>query len=68
VKREVVQPVSGCLYCSESNYNVAQYLMLAAVIIGTFLVGLFAFEIGRMWWRQNAWRRQWRNRGDADDN
>ena len=54
-------------YCSESNYNVARYLMLAAVIIGSFLVALFAFEIGRMWWRQNAWRRQWRNRGDADD-
>jgi hypothetical protein len=42
--------------------------MLAALIIGSFLVGLFAFEIGRMWWRQNAWRRQWRNRSDADDN
>jgi hypothetical protein len=41
--------------------------MLAALIIGSFLVALFAFEIGRMWWRQNAWRRQWRNRGDADD-
>jgi len=41
--------------------------MVAALIIGTFLVGLFAFEIIRMWWRQNAWRRRWRNRGADDD-
>ena len=46
---------------------MAPGLMLAALIIGTFLVGLFAFEIIRMWWRQNAWRRQWRDRNDADD-
>jgi len=41
--------------------------MFAALLIGSFLVVLFAFELGRMWWRQNAWRRRWRNR-DVDDN
>ncbi len=56
----------GCCSGRESHYNVTQH-MLAALIIGSFLVALFAFELGRMWWRQNAWRRRWRNR-DADDN
>jgi hypothetical protein len=46
------------------HYNASLHLMLAVLIIGSFLVGLFAFEIGR----QNAWRRQRRNLGDADDN
>jgi hypothetical protein len=41
--------------------------MLAAFIIGTFIVGLVASELIRMWWRQNAWRRQWRDRRDVDD-
>ena len=41
--------------------------MFAVVLIASFLIALFAFEIGRMWWRQNAWRRRWRNRRDADD-
>jgi hypothetical protein len=50
------------------HYNASLHLMLAVLIIGSFLVGLFAFEIGRMGWGQNAWRRQWRNLGDADDN
>ena len=40
--------------------------MLAVIIVGAFIVGVFAFEIVSMWWRQNAWRRQWRNK-DAND-
>jgi hypothetical protein len=40
--------------------------MLAAVIVGAFIVAVFTFEIGRMWWRQNAWRRRWRNK-ESDD-
>jgi hypothetical protein len=38
--------------------------MLAALIIGTFILALVAFEIIRVWWRQNAWRRQWRDRDE----
>lgn len=41
--------------------------MFAALVIGTFLVALFAFEIGRMWWRQNAWRRRWRDQDENDN-
>jgi hypothetical protein len=41
--------------------------VLTYVVIGTFIVGVFVFEMGRMWWRQNAWRRRWRDRDDEDD-
>jgi hypothetical protein len=48
--------------------------MLAALVVGAFVIGVIAFELVRMWWRQNAWRRQWRDREtpapprrDADD-
>jgi hypothetical protein len=51
---EVVLRIQGHFSCRESNYNVVQHLMLAAFMIGSFLVVLFTFEIGRMWWRQNA--------------
>jgi hypothetical protein len=40
--------------------------MLAALIIGAFILGVIGFEVARTWWRQNAWRRRWRDR-DADD-
>jgi hypothetical protein len=40
--------------------------MLAALIIGAFILGVIAFDLVRTWWRQNAWRRRWRDR-DADD-
>jgi hypothetical protein len=31
------------------------------------ILGVFAWELGRVWWNQNAWRRQWRNRRDSDE-
>jgi hypothetical protein len=31
------------------------------------IIGVFAWEMGRLWWHQNAWRRQWRNRRQEDD-
>ena len=40
--------------------------MLAVIVVGAFIVGVVVFEMVRMWWRQNAWRRQWRNK-DTDD-
>jgi hypothetical protein len=40
--------------------------MSAAIIIIAFIIGVFAWELGRMWWQQNAWKRRWRNR-DPDD-
>jgi len=43
--------------------------MFAFLVIGTFIVGVFAFELVRTWWRQNAWRRHWRDtkRDEFDD-
>jgi uncharacterized membrane protein YidH (DUF202 family) len=38
--------------------------LLAVILI---IVGVFAWEMGRLWWNQNAWRRQWRNRQRDDD-
>jgi hypothetical protein len=40
--------------------------MLAALIIGAFILGIFIYEVGRTWWLQNAWKRRWRDR-DADE-
>jgi hypothetical protein len=35
--------------------------MLAAVLIALLIAGIFAFDIGRRWWRQHEWKRSWRN-------
>jgi hypothetical protein len=35
--------------------------MLAAVLIALLIAGIFAVDIGRRWWRQNEWKRRWRN-------
>ena len=40
--------------------------MLAAIVIVVFILGLFAFELGRMWWVQNAWRRRWRDNDERE--
>jgi len=41
--------------------------VFAALVIGTFIVGVFVVEFARMWWRQNAWRRHWRDRDRDED-
>jgi hypothetical protein len=35
--------------------------VLAAIFIVLLIAGIFAFDIGRRWWRQNEWKRRWRN-------
>jgi hypothetical protein len=35
--------------------------VLAAVSILVLIVGIFAVDIGRRWWRQTEWKRRWRN-------
>ena len=35
--------------------------MVAAIVIALFIAGVFVFELGRMWWNQNAWKRRWRD-------
>jgi hypothetical protein len=35
--------------------------------IVVMLVAVFAFDIGRRWWRENEWRRHWRRTETDDD-
>jgi hypothetical protein len=38
--------------------------VLSALFITALIVGIFAVDIGVRWWRQNQWRRRWRNRDE----
>jgi hypothetical protein len=38
----------------------------SALFIVVLIAAIFAVDIGRRWWRENEWRRRWRDR-DADD-
>jgi hypothetical protein len=42
------------------------FLVGATVFIVVLLVGIFAVDLGRRWWRENEWKRRWR-RGKDDD-
>jgi hypothetical protein len=39
--------------------------MLAGIFIGVMILGIFAVQLLSLWWKQNAWRRRWRQR-DSD--
>jgi hypothetical protein len=34
------------------------------VFIVLLLVGIFDFDIGKRWWRENEWQRRWRERDE----
>jgi hypothetical protein len=34
------------------------------VFIVVLVVGIFVFDLGRRWWRENEWQRRWRDRDD----
>jgi hypothetical protein len=36
----------------------------AAVFIGALIFVIFAVDLVVRWWRENAWRRRWRERDD----
>jgi hypothetical protein len=36
------------------------------VFIVLLVLGIFVFDIGRRWWRENEWQRRWRER-DRDE-
>jgi hypothetical protein len=36
----------------------------AALFITILILGIFAFDIISRWWRENEWRRRWRQRDD----
>jgi hypothetical protein len=37
------------------------------VFIVVLLVGIFVFDLGKRWWRENEWQRRWRGRGRERD-
>jgi hypothetical protein len=38
----------------------------SAFIIGLFILGIFVVDVVARWWRENEWRRRWRDRDDED--
>jgi hypothetical protein len=34
----------------------------STVFIVILLVVVFAYDLGKRWWRENEWRRRWRER------
>jgi hypothetical protein len=34
------------------------------VFVTAMIVVIFAVELGRQWWRENEWKRRWRNRDE----
>jgi hypothetical protein len=38
----------------------------AVVFIVVLILGIFAFDLITRWWRENEWRRRWRER-ERDD-
>jgi hypothetical protein len=35
---------------------------IAFIVI--LVVGIFVFDLGRRWWRENEWQRRWKQRKD----
>ena len=40
--------------------------MTSTLFITVLIVGIFAVELGKRWWRQNEWKRRWRERDKED--
>jgi len=36
----------------------------AIVFVSLLVIGIFAVDIGKRWWRENEWQRRWRERDD----
>jgi hypothetical protein len=36
--------------------------VLSVIVIAIFIFGIFAVDIFTRWWRENEWRRRWRDR------
>jgi hypothetical protein len=41
-----------------------QRLVLSVIFIVVLIVGIFAADLLTRWWRENEWRRRWRDRED----
>jgi hypothetical protein len=35
---------------------------IAFIVI--LVVGIFVFDLGKRWWRENEWQRRWKERDD----
>ncbi len=35
-----------------------------AIAIG--IIAIFAFDLGKRWWRENEWKRRWKERREED--
>jgi hypothetical protein len=40
--------------------------VLSILFIVILIIGIFIVDIGGRWWRENEWRRRWRDRDDDD--
>jgi hypothetical protein len=38
----------------------------STLFITVLIVGIFAVELGKRWWRQNEWKRRWREKDKED--
>jgi hypothetical protein len=38
--------------------------VLSVLFIVVLITGIFAVDLVRRWWRENEWRRRWRDRED----
>jgi hypothetical protein len=34
------------------------------IFIGIVIVAIFAFDLGKRWWRENEWKRRWKERDE----
>jgi len=37
------------------------------LFVGLLIFGIFAVDAVRRWWRDNAWKRRWRESSNEDD-
>ena len=44
--------------------TILAWLVESIVFIVALLVGIFAFDLVRRWWRENEWQRRWRERDE----
>jgi hypothetical protein len=39
----------------------------AILFIGLLILGIFVFDLVRRWWKENEWKRRWREREKDED-
>jgi hypothetical protein len=54
----------GTAVDSTNHRHDSGFLVESIVFIVVLVVGIFVFDLGRRWWRENEWQRRWRDRDD----